>query len=97
MTRDEKIAKIETLRETAYDLEDMVEQAYDLLDEMRHKLNEGAPEFASQGESYWLHHLDGALAARDSQGGSLINAVDTIGEIRTRMNELQEELDAEDE
>ena len=70
--------KIE-LRNAIERLEELKEEIYKALNEMKEILREVAPDEYEVAERYWLAHIDGALDNRGQWlGGSMISCIDTI-------------------
>jgi len=78
-----------TRREAVWRLEEIVEEIYDKLNEVRAILKEVAPEELERAEVYWMAHVDGALLNRKGWlGGSFVSLQDTL-------EALEEEEDEE--
>jgi len=70
--------KIE-IREAIERLEELKEEIYEALNEMKKILREVAPDEYEVAKRYWLAHIDGALENRGSWlGGSMVSCMDTI-------------------
>jgi hypothetical protein len=68
-----------TRREAIWRLEEIVEEIYDKLNEVRAILKEVAPEELERAEVYWMAHVDGALLNRKGWlGGSFVSLQDTL-------------------
>ncbi len=70
--------KIE-LRNAIERLEELKEEIYEALREMKDILKEVAPEELERAKVYWMAHIDGALENRGAWlGGSMVSCIDTI-------------------
>ena len=67
----------------AGEIENLVEEIYEKLDEIRELLKQVGGGLADRAEMYWLAHIDGALENRGFHlGGSFISLKDTLEELR---------------
>ena len=79
-----------TRKEAIWRLEELAEEIYEKLDEMKSILAEVAPEELEVAQRYWMAHIDGALFNQGGWlGGSYISLADTLA----RLKEEEEELD----
>ena len=84
MTREEM-----TRREAIWRLEELAEEIYEKLEEMKDILKEVAPEELERAKVYWMAHIDGALLNQEGWlGGSFVSLQDTL-------EALEEEEDEE--
>lgn len=68
-----------TREEAAWRLEELAQEIYNILEDMKAILREAAPEELERAKVYWLSHIDGALLNRKGwMGISFISLRDTI-------------------
>jgi len=68
-----------TKKEAVGRLEELAEEIYNILDEMKEIIREVSPEEFERARGYWMAHIDGALQNRAGWlGGSFISLQDTI-------------------
>ena len=73
-------------------LEELKEQIYEALDEMKDILAEVSPEEYERARRYWIAHVDEALENRGGWlGGSFISFADTLKAIEEKEDEEDEE------
>ena len=71
------------MMDAAYEIEELAEGMYELLEQMKNILQEVAPEELYQAENYWMSHIDGALFNRTGlMGGSFVSAQDTLNSLK---------------
>jgi len=69
--------------DAAYEIEELAEGMYELLEQMKNILREVDPEEAYRAESYWMSHIDGALFNRSQiLGGSFVSAQETLDSLK---------------
>lgn len=79
-----------TRREAVWRLEELAEEIYEKLGEMKDILRKVAPEELERAKVYWMAHIDGALLNQGGWlGGSFVSLQDTL-------EALEEEEEAEE-
>ena len=67
----------------AEEIENLIEEIYEKMDEIKDHLKEADEGISDRAEMYWLAHIDGALENRGGYlGGSFISAKGTLAELR---------------
>lgn len=75
-------SKVTLMRDSAYELEDAIDEIYEQLDRIKRELQK-FPAIYERARSYWLAHIDGALLNREGWlGGSFISAASTLEDLQ---------------